>query len=185
MVTNAQKSLLRFALVGGVLAMLLASCGKGDYESVEECRLEELKKVSRSEKEAIAIVINYCDEWERKNEKRSKSKKSIADPNWRNIGPEGGYSDGSRFLVDVNSIEIDDFRRTFWKKELDPGQTVDGPNYTVYRMEADCSSGTINEVSSFEVVNMLYGSEQFGTGSTTVHPGTNQADIYQFVCEKK
>lgn len=186
---NTKKSLLRFVLFGGVLTLTLTGCGQNNYKSWEECRLNEMKEVSRSGKDlspdAVEIVTSYCTNLETEKAAQEKSAKVIRQPNWQNVGPGKGYSAGVRLLVDDNSIETDGFKKTFWVKMLEKGQTIEGKDFKLYKAETDCSARTMTTLTEKIWVNNRQISENSISDAGDITPGSSGADIYQYICEKK
>jgi hypothetical protein len=190
MVTNTQKSFLRFALVGGVLALSLTGCGDSSYENFEECELKEMQKLSQKSADlsdgALGVITNFCVKYPLRSEQEEKQKSTakIADPKWIIVGPEKGYRDGTRSFIDVNNVETDGFEKTFWVRVLKKGQTIEGKNFGIRKKRVDCSSGAMTNLLSGEYVNGNgSGKEEFQ--SVPIVPGGSNAAIYRYVCEKK
>ncbi len=138
-------------------------------------------------KEALFVVYEYCDKYPSRDEQKKAQEpiNKIADPSWKIVGREKGYSDGTRFLIDENNIEIDGFDRNIWIKSLSKEQTIEGKTYQNERVNVNCSSGTITVLSSVKYVNGERLDEQTGPFSIqTITPGTSGADLYNYVCRQ-
>ena len=190
MVTNTRKSFLRFALVGGVLALTLAGCGDSNYENFEECQLKETQKLSQKSKDlsdaALGVIIDFCIKYPTRSEQEEERKPAakIADPKWIVVGPKKGFSNGARIFIDVNNIETDGYKKTFWVRELNKAQTLEGNNFGISKKMVDCSSGAMTNLLSGKMVNGNgSGKEEFR--NVPIVPGGSNAAIYQYICEKK
>lgn len=193
MIANTQKSFLRFALTGGVLALSLTGCGDGNYDTYEECRLKELDKLTRAGKElipeAIEVISDYCSDLEVKKNEEKESKKQepakiIADPNWKMVVKK--ETSGERWFIDAGNIETSGSIKTVWTQKLEKGQTIDGDDYQTARFQIDCSAGTIRYLLYYKIINGKSVDEQNGPWTAEdVRPGSRGSDFYNYVCEKK
>jgi hypothetical protein len=193
MMTDTQKSLLRFALVGGVLALSLAGCGDGNYDTYEECRLKELDKLTRAGRElipeAINVISDYCSDLEAKKNEEKESKKQepakiIADPNWKMVVKK--ETSGERWFIDAGNIETSGSIKTFWMKKLEKGQTVGGEDYQTGKLQIDCSAGTILYLSYDKIINGKSVDRRDGPWTAEdIRPGSGGSDFYNYVCGKK
>lgn len=188
---KTRKSLLCFALASGVLVLSLTGCGESSYENFEECQLKEVHKLSRDSKElsnqALNVIIDFCAKYPTRSEQNANDlpAKNISVPKWTTVGPEKGYVGGSRFFIDTNNIETDQSEITFWYKQLDKGQTVQGYDDTLFRIKMDCSYRNMDIISVEKTVNGTTGVGREGPWyDVTITPGTNWADAYKYVCEK-
>jgi hypothetical protein len=193
MVTNTQKSFLRFALTGAVLSLSLTGCGDGNYDTYEECRLKELDKLTRAGKElipeAIEVISDYCSDLEAKKNEEKESKKQepakiIADPNWKMVVKK--ETSGERWFIDAGNIETSGSIKTVWTRKLEKGQTIDGDDYQTARFQVDCSAGTTRYLLYYKIINGKSVDEQNGPWTAEdVRPGSSGSDFYNYVCEKK
>jgi hypothetical protein len=192
------KNIILFNLIGLILFSLIG-CGDVNYETFEECQLKESGKISRSGKElssdAIRVVTDYCIRYPEQSEiEDGKNKKAeniytpkiISDPNWKPVGKQSDYSDGTRYLIDDSNVELNGSRRVFWLREFSKSQDIDGNTFKVRRVETDCSAGTIATLTYYEIKNGERDGDSSGPfPSQIVSPGTNGSEIYRYVCAKK
>lgn len=188
MVANTQKSFWYSALASGVLALSLTGCGDRSYENFEECQLEEMGKLTQKGKDlsdaALGVIGEFCAKYPLRSEQEENQKPTgkIADPEWKMVGKEEGYS-GTRYFVDTNNIETDKSEKTFWVKVLKDGQTIEGKNFGIIKAKVDCSSGLLTNLFRGEYVNgQGSGKEEYR--SIPIVPGGSNAAIYRDVCEK-
>lgn len=190
MVENTRKSFLYSALASGVLALTLTGCGDRSYENFEECQLEEMGKLTQKGKDlsdaALGVIGEFCAKYPLRSEQDAKKTlKSYKDPDWKIVGRKNGYSDGTKFYVDINSIESEGFQKNFWLMMLNKDQKLEGKDFNLYKNQANCSSGTLVTQTEQVWVNNKRVSERTLSSTGEVTPGTAGADIYQYVCEKK
>ena len=195
MVTNTRKSFLRFALVGGVLALTLAGCGDSNYENFEECQLKETQKLSQKSKDlsnaALGVIIDFCIKYPTRSEQEEskKSKKqtvtgAIADPQWERVNKK--HADGTQYLIDVNNITVDGSIKTFWLKELRKGQTTEGNTFRRWQVDVDCANKTLTNRYYEKIVNGAQKERRTDPWTeTTIAPGSTDARVYNDLCEKK
>ena len=195
MVTNTQKSFLRFALVGGVLTLTLAGCGDSNYENFEECELKEMQKLSQKSVDlsdgALGVITNFCVKYPTRSEQEEtkKSKKrmvtgAIADPKWKSVNTK--RADGVQHFIDVNNIVAEGSIKTIWLKELEKGQTTEGNTFRRWQVDVDCASRTLTHRYYEKIVTGDQKEERTDPWTdTTIVPGSTQARVYNDLCERK
>lgn len=192
--TNTQKSLLRFALVGGVLTLTLTGCGDRNYETFEECQLQEVQKLSQKSKDlsdgVLGVITNFCIKYptriQQEESKKSKEQMvtgAIADPKWKSVNKK--HADGTQYFIDANNIVTEGSIKTIWLKELKKGQTTEGNTFRRWQVDVDCTSRTFTHRYYEKVVNGDQKEERTDPWTdTTIAPGSTQARVYNDLCEK-
>jgi hypothetical protein len=96
-----------------------------------------------------------------------------------------GYSDGKRYFIDLNNVEIEGFEKTFWIKEVESGDAFDGNTFEVRRIKVNCAAGTFTNLSWRKSVKGKPEGEENGDFiPNTVTPGSKVSDFYNFICER-
>jgi adenine-specific DNA methylase len=181
--------MLRFAAGTGFLAFALTGCSKSNYETFEECELNELHKLSSDGQnlspDARGIIMNFCleEESKRNQNEQDRSIRRIELPKWEIVSDQNIDDDGNRRFIDVNNIETNVFQRKFWIKKLTRNQNIDGNSFEIARMHVDCSRQTARYLSYEKFVNGESTISQNDVwAEEVVRPDSRLSYYYNFVC---
>jgi hypothetical protein len=168
--------------------LLLMGCEK-KYDTLEECNLEELKKLDQTDDSAVNIVLAYCVDYIEKIDKEEERRETeqdgqstevrlVADSKWEIIPTKKSF-----FKIDLNSIEkiTPAIRRATIISAVSEKEFEDG-DYARSMVEFDCFDKRIWPYRVDFFKNSKFIEEDNSYSYRDVAVDSSAASTYNFVC---
>lgn len=167
-----------FLLLSALSGFALSSCSDRNYNTYDECILEESKNIKH--KDAFSSVRSLCRARLKQQADENKKTKLVSDPYW--IKTYEDKKDGRVTYIDKNSIEIFNGNiRHSWAKSVQSSKSK--PNdYFMFKVEFSCASRKIRIWNSSEYKNGDFVQYVDISYDEEIVPGSSAMHSYNYVC---